>query len=87
MRHQTTGSITLDTDAIAEAVIQGIRPLLDLNEALSPGDMADVLRDHLGGEPIVTDRLTTDLIAAGYRLVLTKKTPEQKADDWFRTDV
>ena len=41
--HQTTGSITLDVDAIAVAVVRQISPLLGTRETLSPGDMADVL--------------------------------------------
>lgn len=83
--HQTTGSITLDIDAIAAAVIREIRPLIQ-HEMLSELDMADVLRDHLGvvNASSLATQVAAAIVDAGYRLVrVREKTSEQRAEDWF----
>lgn len=90
--HQTTGSITLDTEALADAVAGRVRELLGVPEPINQEEAAAALTEatRIGnqyGASFGRDVLE-HLHVAGYRLVRARS-QEQRAADWFapgRTD-
>lgn len=82
MKHQATGSLTISTDAIAEAVVEALRPLLAdrsdpaPTETLSTEQALDVMTGAVGtlnvtspaSDRQLAQHLLNALRAAGYTL-------------------